>query len=269
MLALNGEVGELQEIFQWKGDFKTPLTNKDDLFNEKEFINIGEEISDVFIYTTRLADMCCIDLAKSVKLYLNSNDPIDINKFDYLQATSSESWTHLSFGELKQLTEKHLSEDSSLSVNELLSSKQTANDAQNLLSTKKSLLLINNSPRRLCFAVQQSAAKASSLFCVHQELESVIGLKGWQNQSKAELAVSLASIVVFLSLLSSCFGFSLGQSISDKFAKNSAKYPVDKVKGKSAKYTAYQNKFMNKFIENKVTLMIGIICGFALSRLKL
>jgi hypothetical protein len=57
MLALNGEVGELQEIFQWKGDFKGAFNTNEveklkEMFTEKEFINIGEEISDVFIYTT-------------------------------------------------------------------------------------------------------------------------------------------------------------------------------------------------------------------------
>jgi len=270
MLALNGEIGELQEIFQWKGDFKTPIIDKE-LFTEKEYVNIGEEISDVFIYTTRLADMCSIDLSKSVLVYLNSNDNINIDNIDYLKQGESFD-SSLTFFELQKLTEKHLN-PSAVSKDLIVSSKSSVSSAQKLLSSKSSLSSLQNSPRRLSLAVQQSAARCSSLFCVHEESESIIGLQAWNKQTVAELALSLASIIVLLSLISKAFGYSLGTCISDKFEKNSAKYPADRVKGSSAKYTHYQNMKNNKiinFIDNKITyITIGIILGYALSRLKL
>ena len=56
-----GEVGEVAEIFQWKGEVKTGLEG----FTEAEKIHVGEEISDVLAYLIRLADMSGIDLAEA------------------------------------------------------------------------------------------------------------------------------------------------------------------------------------------------------------
>ena len=56
VLALTGEVGELAEIFQWKGDAKAApgLPN----FSEKEKQNVKDELADVMSYLFRLADLC-------------------------------------------------------------------------------------------------------------------------------------------------------------------------------------------------------------------
>lgn len=274
-LALNGEIGELSEIFQWKGEFNT--SNDIDymkiLFNDKEMINIGEEISDVFIYTTRLSDLCNIDLAQSVKIYLTSKEPIDINTFINCRKSTNEEkekWETLTFDEIASLIENSLNNDNNVKDLNNVVLKSVSN-AQSFLSLKSSLNTIKNQPRRLCLSLQNTAAKASSLFCVHQEKDSINGLNKWQQQSVCELAISLASIIVLLSLISKAFGYSLGTCITEKFNKNSAKYPVDKVKGSSAKYTHYQNmnqnKLLNKFINSKVTLIsIGIITGIILTR---
>ncbi|KAI3984861.1 hypothetical protein MKX01_039478 [Papaver californicum] len=53
-----GEVGELSEIFQWRGEVAKGLPNWED--SDKE--HLGEELSDVLLYLIRLADMCGIDL---------------------------------------------------------------------------------------------------------------------------------------------------------------------------------------------------------------
>ncbi|RLN59847.1 hypothetical protein BBP00_00006276 [Phytophthora kernoviae] len=57
LLALTGEVGELCEIFQWKGECKT-VTD----WSAKDKEHLGEELSDVLIYLVRLADKCDVDL---------------------------------------------------------------------------------------------------------------------------------------------------------------------------------------------------------------
>ncbi|KAJ9700732.1 hypothetical protein PVL29_006178 [Vitis rotundifolia] len=58
LLAMVGEVGELSEIFQWRGEVDKGLPNWDE--SDKE--HLGEELSDVLLYLIRLADMCGIDL---------------------------------------------------------------------------------------------------------------------------------------------------------------------------------------------------------------
>jgi len=65
-----GEVGELSEIFQWKGEVPRGLPNWKD--EEKE--HLGEEISDVLLYLVRLSDICGVDLGKAAmrKLELNA-----------------------------------------------------------------------------------------------------------------------------------------------------------------------------------------------------
>lgn len=64
-----GEVGELAEIFQWRGEVTRGLPE----FKEKDKIHVGEEMSDVLLYLVRLADVCEIDLAEAVLRKLQKN----------------------------------------------------------------------------------------------------------------------------------------------------------------------------------------------------
>lgn len=57
-----GEMGELSEIFQWKGEVDVGCPK----FTEKEREHLGEELSDVLIYLIRLSDRCGIDLPTAV-----------------------------------------------------------------------------------------------------------------------------------------------------------------------------------------------------------
>ena len=61
LLALVGEVGELAEIFQWRGEVPKGLTD----FKEKDKVAVAEELSDCLSYLVRLADACDIDLAEA------------------------------------------------------------------------------------------------------------------------------------------------------------------------------------------------------------
>lgn len=71
VLALVGEVGELAEIFQWKSDeMASPGLPS---FSKDERDHLGEELSDVLLYLTRLADVCGIDLARAVKDKMGKN----------------------------------------------------------------------------------------------------------------------------------------------------------------------------------------------------
>lgn len=63
-------MGELSEIFQWKGEVAKGLPE----WKEEEKEHLGEELSDVLLYLVRLSDICGIDLAKAAlrKLDLNA-----------------------------------------------------------------------------------------------------------------------------------------------------------------------------------------------------
>ncbi|KAI3469788.1 hypothetical protein Pfo_026451 [Paulownia fortunei] len=58
LLAMIGEVGELSEIFQWRGEVEKGLPN----WEESDKEHLGEELSDVLLYLIRLSDICGIDL---------------------------------------------------------------------------------------------------------------------------------------------------------------------------------------------------------------
>ncbi|KAK7389314.1 hypothetical protein VNO78_24201 [Psophocarpus tetragonolobus] len=70
LLALVGEVGELSEIFQWKGEVPKGLPD----WKEEEKVHLGEELSDVLLYLVRLSDICGVDLGKAAlrKVQLNA-----------------------------------------------------------------------------------------------------------------------------------------------------------------------------------------------------
>lgn len=79
LLALVGEVGELSEIFQWKGEVPRGLPD----WEEEEKEHVGEELSDVLLYLVRLSDICGVDLGKAAlrKLELNAvKYPVKLSK---------------------------------------------------------------------------------------------------------------------------------------------------------------------------------------------
>ena len=65
-----GEVGELSEIFQWKGEVPRGLPG----WEARETEHLGEELADVLLYLVRLSDMCGVDLGKAAlrKIGLNA-----------------------------------------------------------------------------------------------------------------------------------------------------------------------------------------------------
>jgi dCTP diphosphatase len=60
ILALVGEVGELAELFQW-----LPADQASSLAQQPELAQrVGEEMADVLLYLTRLADVVGVDLGE-------------------------------------------------------------------------------------------------------------------------------------------------------------------------------------------------------------
>ncbi|GFZ12131.1 hypothetical protein Acr_23g0005160 [Actinidia rufa] len=61
LLALVGEVGELSEIFQWKGEVARGLPN----WSPTDKEHLEEELSDVLLCLVQLADVCGLDLGQA------------------------------------------------------------------------------------------------------------------------------------------------------------------------------------------------------------
>lgn len=79
VMALSGEVGELNEIFQWMTEadsFKAAAS-------EVTASAVREEIADVALYLIRLSDVLGIDLNEAVSSKLATNAakyPVDLSK---------------------------------------------------------------------------------------------------------------------------------------------------------------------------------------------
>ncbi|XP_037545770.1 glutamyl-tRNA(Gln) amidotransferase subunit B, mitochondrial [Nematolebias whitei] len=69
LLAMVGEVGEVSELFQWKGEVAEGLPD----WTESEREQLAHELSDVLIYLLELSEKCRVDLPQAVlrKMALN------------------------------------------------------------------------------------------------------------------------------------------------------------------------------------------------------
>mmetsp|Transcript_121654 Transcript_121654/g.338932 ORF Transcript_121654/g.338932 Transcript_121654/m.338932 type:complete len:232 (-) Transcript_121654:67-762(-) len=70
VMAMVGEVGELCECFQWRGEVGEGLPG----WSEKDKAHLSQEIADVLLYLCRLSHKCRIDLPQAAldKLMLNA-----------------------------------------------------------------------------------------------------------------------------------------------------------------------------------------------------
>ncbi|PSR96625.1 DCTP pyrophosphatase [Actinidia chinensis var. chinensis] len=69
LLALVGEVGELSEIFQWKGEVARGLPN----WSPTDKEHLEEELSDVLLCLVQLADVCGLDLGQAALTKIHKN----------------------------------------------------------------------------------------------------------------------------------------------------------------------------------------------------
>ena len=69
-MALSVEASELVEIFQWMTDEEILDKIKDNKFKE----SIEDEVSDIFLYLVRIAEILDIDIEKSVKNKIVKNE---------------------------------------------------------------------------------------------------------------------------------------------------------------------------------------------------
>jgi NTP pyrophosphatase (non-canonical NTP hydrolase) len=74
VLALLGEVGELAELVQWKGDDDSNTNSNGNTFTEQELDKLGQELADVTIYLLRLTFVS--QLVEPVQTSLQESLPV-------------------------------------------------------------------------------------------------------------------------------------------------------------------------------------------------
>jgi hypothetical protein len=102
----------------------------------------------------------------------------------------------------------------------------------------------------------------SNLFAAR--MESEVGLADWQPSELKELGFTLASIAIILSSIAKVMKLNFGDCVQRKMTKNEVKYPVEKSKGSSRKYTSYQSKgfFGNYIVVASTTIIfLGLANG--------
>lgn len=68
----------------------------------------------------------------------------------------------------------------------------------------------------------------------HDEVKQML-----ETDKREHLEDEIADVAVYLSYLCHDLGIDLNQAVSKKMAKNAAKYPKDRVKGRADKYNEY------------------------------
>jgi dCTP diphosphatase len=212
LLALLGEVGEVAECFQWKGsldDFERSVSTS---FSAKEVEHVGEEIADVIIYTTRLAEELRIDLGAAVSNRMDQS----LRRVQMEQDQGTEAlggamptrWSACAFADLQAFA-------------------RTSYQAH------------RHSPRYFALALHSASAKLAGLFSRRPEADTRDPWRQWAQSDTVDLVDALVDVLLCMGGLADLMGLELAKCASDKIIKNAAKYPVAAAKGSSAKYTAY------------------------------
>jgi NTP pyrophosphatase (non-canonical NTP hydrolase) len=92
-----------------------------------------------------------------------------------------------------------------------------------------------HSPKNLAMALIVEAAELVEHFQWLTEQESA----ALPPEKAAAVADELADVLVYVVRIADKLDVDLGKAVSEKMARNEAKYPADRVKGSARKYTDY------------------------------
>lgn len=95
-----------------------------------------------------------------------------------------------------------------------------------------------HTPKNLAMSIAIEAAELME----HFQWLTVEQSKNLAPGALADIGEELADIIIYSLSLSNTLGLDLSQTVLDKMAKNIRKYPSDRVRGKSHKYTYYQDR---------------------------
>ncbi|MCY1218406.1 MazG-like family protein [compost metagenome] len=94
-----------------------------------------------------------------------------------------------------------------------------------------------HSPKNLVMALTGEVGELSEIFQWMTEADSRSA--GANPATSQAIKDELADVLLYLVRLSSTLGLDLNEAVSQKLVKNAQKYPAEKVKGKSKKYSDY------------------------------
>ncbi|KAI5061865.1 hypothetical protein GOP47_0022404 [Adiantum capillus-veneris] len=97
-----------------------------------------------------------------------------------------------------------------------------------------------HSPRNLLLALVGEVGEVSEIFQWKDEVPK--GLPDWSVEEKEHLGEELSDVLLYLLRLADICRIDLGDAALKKLKKKALKYPVEKCKGLSHKYTAYKNE---------------------------
>ena len=93
-----------------------------------------------------------------------------------------------------------------------------------------------HTPKDLALGLTIEAGELAELFLWKTREESNAAMRG-DLDFRRRLAEELADVQIYLLYLAQAGGFDLADAVRNKLAINAAKYPVDKARGSTAKYT--------------------------------
>lgn len=92
-----------------------------------------------------------------------------------------------------------------------------------------------HSPKNLSMALAAEAGELMEHFLWSESKDSTAALT--DARKRAAIEDEIADVVIYALEFANISGIDLAQAIDAKLAKNAAKYPVEKARGRSAKYT--------------------------------
>jgi len=95
-----------------------------------------------------------------------------------------------------------------------------------------------HTPKNLSMSIAIEAAELME----HFQWLTVEQSKDLAADALADVGEELADIVIYALSLSNTLGLDLSRTVLDKMEKNIRKYPKDRVRGKSHKYTYYRDR---------------------------
>ena len=95
-----------------------------------------------------------------------------------------------------------------------------------------------HSPRNLLLALVGEVGELAAEFqwVSDQDVQSHFST----NQTKRALSAELADVLIYLLRLSDVVGIELDVALRDKIKENESRYPIERARSSSAKYTAYE-----------------------------
>lgn len=94
-----------------------------------------------------------------------------------------------------------------------------------------------HSPKNLAMALSVEASELLEIFQWLKEDES----HSLSPEQSASAAAEIADIQIYLARIADVLNIDIPEAVDQKIANNQKKYPADKARGRSDKYTAYED----------------------------